>query len=43
MLAYRTAHVRFRTINDVKNIAGIGAKKFDRIRLLIEVSPDTAR
>jgi competence ComEA-like helix-hairpin-helix protein len=43
MIAYRSAHTKFRTINEVRKIAGIGAKKFERLRSTIEVKPDTGR
>jgi len=43
IIAYRAAHRRFRRIDEVKNIAGIGAKKFERIRGSIEVKPESGR
>jgi competence ComEA-like helix-hairpin-helix protein len=43
MIAYRSAHRKFRTINEVRKIAGIGAKKFELLRSTIEVKPDTGR
>ena len=43
IIAYRSAHTRFRTINDVRKIAGIGTKKFELLRRTIEVTPDTGR
>ena len=32
ILAYRTAHGGFRTVNDLQNVAGIGPKKFAAIK-----------
>jgi competence ComEA-like helix-hairpin-helix protein len=43
IIAYRTAHTRFRTINDIRKIAGFGAKKYELLRSTIEVKPDTGR
>ena len=43
ILAYRAAHGRFRNVSDVKKIVGIGPKKYERLRGLIEVKPDTGR
>ena len=43
MIAYRSAHTKFHTINEVRKIAGIGAKKFELLRSTIEVKPDTGR
>jgi len=43
IIAYRAAHRRFKRVDEVKNIAGIGAKKFERIRGSIEVKPESGR
>ncbi len=43
IIAYRAAHRRFQRVDEVKNIAGIGAKKFERIRGSIEVKPESRR
>jgi competence ComEA-like helix-hairpin-helix protein len=43
MLAYRAAHVRFRSVKDVRKVAGIGPKKFERLQGLIVVNPDSGR
>ncbi len=43
ILAYRAAHGRFSTVNDVKKVAGIGPKKFERLRGMIEAASGTGR
>jgi comEA protein len=41
ILAYRAAHGRFRTVHDVTKVAGIGPKKFERLREKITVTSET--
>lgn len=43
IIAYRTLHTRFGSVDDVKKVAGIGKKKFERLQGLIEVTPKTRR
>lgn len=38
VIAYRESAGRFRTVEDLRSVKGIGAKKFDRLKLLIKVS-----
>ena len=38
VIAYRESAGRFRTVEDVRSVKGIGAKKFDRLKLLVKVS-----
>jgi competence protein ComEA len=38
MIAYRKSVGRFRTVEDLREVAGIGAKKFDRLKPLVTVA-----
>lgn len=38
MIAYRQSVGRFRTVEDLREVAGIGAKKFDRLKPLVTVA-----
>jgi competence protein ComEA len=38
VIAYRESAGRFRTVEDLRSVKGIGAKKFDRLKLLVKVS-----
>lgn len=38
MIAYRKSVRRFRTVEDLREVAGIGAKKFDRLKPLVTVA-----
>lgn len=37
ILLYRTEQGRFRSVAELKNIKGIGEKKFEKLKLLVEV------
>lgn len=38
VIAYRKSVGRFRTVEDLREVAGIGAKKFDRLKPLVTVA-----
>jgi competence protein ComEA len=38
MIAFRKSIGRFRTVDDLRDVKGIGAKKFDRLKPLVTVS-----
>ncbi|MBX3304982.1 MAG: ComEA family DNA-binding protein, partial [Nitrospira sp.] len=38
VVAFRESAGRFRTVDDLRGVKGIGAKKFDRLKSLITVS-----
>jgi len=38
VIAYRQSVGRFRTVEDLREVAGIGAKKFDRLKPLVTVA-----
>lgn len=38
VIAYRESAGRFRTVEDLRSVKGIGAKKFDRLKSLVTVS-----
>ena len=38
VVAFRESEGRFRTVDDLRGVKGIGAKKFDRLKSLITVS-----
>lgn len=38
VIAFRESAGRFQTIEDLRGVKGIGAKKFDRLKLLVKVS-----
>jgi len=42
VIAFRTSAGRFRTIEDLREVKGIGSKKFDRIKALVTVSTSSA-
>jgi competence protein ComEA len=38
VIAYRNSVGRFRTVEDLREVAGIGSKKFDRLKPLVTVA-----
>ena len=43
MIAYRTSIGRFHAIEELREVKGIGSKKFDRIRLLVTVAVSSSK
>lgn len=43
VIAFRTSAGGFRTVEDLREVKGIGAKKFDRIKALVTVSVTGSR
>ncbi len=41
VIAFRTSAGRFRTVDDLRSVKGIGAKKFERLKSLVMVSTET--
>jgi len=41
IVEYRTANGSFRTVDDLKRVKGIGAKKFAKVRPLLNITPTT--
>lgn len=38
IVAYRRVHGRFRTVEDLREVKGIGKKRLDRLRPLIKIT-----
>jgi competence protein ComEA len=43
MIAYRTSIGRFHAIEELREVKGIGSKKFDRIRPLVTVAVSSSK